>query len=329
VRSQAVKSTIWLRADVRETGSLPHRVMCAKGDHASPAAPRPVEVPGPCLTDCGLMSTGGTRQRGHVARRSQRETGRLSALVRDRLSAEIATGVTPPGTKLPPEPELAAELGVSRATLREALRSLEEDGLITRTPGAGTFVTHRPRLTNNLDVNFSVTEAIAAAGGQPGTRVLRIWSEVADAEHAERLRLAVGDPVVSLERIRTANGRPVVYSQDSLPAALIHDSEALQELTTASIYDLLERKFGIVVQHGVAVLRPARADRLVAAKLGVPRGTIMMAIKQVDYDDGGRPVLFSREYHLADAFEFAVVRRGPGRGHRSARRIRPAGGRGS
>ena len=94
---------------------------------------------------------------------------RLSFRVRDDLLSRIATGRIPPGSKLPPEPELAEEMGVSRPTLREALRSLEEDGFVTRTRGAGTYATHRPRLRNNLDVNFGVTEAIRAAGMEPGT----------------------------------------------------------------------------------------------------------------------------------------------------------------
>ena len=69
---------------------------------------------------------------------------RLSFHVRDELVSRMSSGRIGPGTKLPPEPELAEELGVSRATLREALRSLEEDGLVTRTSGAGTYATRRP-----------------------------------------------------------------------------------------------------------------------------------------------------------------------------------------
>ena len=95
---------------------------------------------------------------------------RLSSRVRDELAARLGDGRITPGAKLPPEPELAEELGVSRSTLREALRSLEDDGFVTRTSGAGTYATRRPRARNNLDVNFGVTDAIRAAGMVPGTQ---------------------------------------------------------------------------------------------------------------------------------------------------------------
>ena len=83
---------------------------------------------------------------------------------RENLLAWIAKGKVRPGAQLPPEPQLAGELGVSRPTLREALRSLEDEGVVTRSRGSGTFLSHRPRLRNNLDVNFGVTDAIRQSG---------------------------------------------------------------------------------------------------------------------------------------------------------------------
>ena len=109
---------------------------------------------------------------------------RLSFRVREEIATRIASGHIGPGTKLPPEPELAEEMGVSRATLREALRSLEEDGFVTRTRGAGTYATRRPRLRNNLDVNFGVTEAIRSSGMRPGTKHGSIHTQGATAEQA-------------------------------------------------------------------------------------------------------------------------------------------------
>jgi GntR family transcriptional regulator len=243
-----------------------------------------------------------------------REGRGLWSSVREELAQRIASGEMPPGYQLPPEPELAMGLGVSRATLREALRSLEEDGFLTRTRGAGTFVTHRPRLRSNLDVNFGVTDAIRAAGMEPGSEAIRVVERPASPEVARRLALPSGSPIVAVERVRTADRRPVVYSQDMMPTDVGGDrSDLLERLSGRSIYEYLERDRGIVVHHGVASFRPIKADRAVAGALRVIKGALLLYVRQVDYDDQGRPVLLSDEFHLADAFEFTVVRRGPGR----------------
>ena len=215
---------------------------------------------------------------------------------------------------MPPEPELAAELGVSRATLREALGSLEDEGFLTRTRGAGTFLAERPRVTNNLDANFGVTDAIRMAGMRPGYEHGRTLFEPASAEEAERLALEPGEEVGVVERVRTADGRPVVLSRDVIPRDLLSGHpNMLRRLVKGSVYEGLERQLGIAVHHGVASFAPARADEEVARLLGVRRGTLVLYLRQLDYDGDGRPVLSSHEYHLADAFEFTVVRRGPGR----------------
>jgi GntR family transcriptional regulator len=243
-----------------------------------------------------------------------REGRRLWSSIREELAQRIATGKMPPGSQLPPEPALATGFGVSRATVREALRSLEEDGFLTRTRGAGTFVTHRPRLRNNLDVNFGVTDAIRGAGMEPGSEANQAVERTASPEVARRLALPPGTPIVAIERVRTADRRPVVYSQDILPTTVAGDrSNLLERISGRSIYEYLERDRGIVVHHGVASFRPIRADRAVARALRIIKGALLLYIRQVDYDEQGRPVLLSDEFHLADAFEFTVVRRGPGR----------------
>lgn len=220
----------------------------------------------------------------------------------------------PAGSQLPPEPELAAELGVSRATLREALRSLEEEGLLRRTRGAGTFVSDRPRMANNLDANFGVSDAIRFSGMEPGTEQGTMRVDAASADEAERLDIEPGEDVVVVDRVRTADGRPVVLSKDILAKRVTgEDPSTLAKLETTSVYEVLERDLGIVIHHGLAVFRPTRADGHVASRLRIPRETPLLYIRQVDFDESGRPVVSSHEHHLADAFEFSVVRRGPGR----------------
>jgi GntR family transcriptional regulator len=238
----------------------------------------------------------------------------LSHTLREDVMSWIGRSGLRPGQQLPPEPDLAAELGVSRATLRETLRSLEDEGLLMRTRGAGTFLADRPRVRNNLDANFGVTEAIRASGMRAGIARATIARRAATEDERERLSLAPGDEVVVVERVRTADGRPVVLSRDVLPARFVDGrQEVVNKLARGSVYGVLERELGLAIHHGVASFAPARASASVASALGMSRGGLLLYLTQVDYDEMGRPVLASDEHHLADAFEFMVIRRGPGR----------------
>jgi GntR family transcriptional regulator len=230
-----------------------------------------------------------------------------SVSVQDELKQRIDRGELAAGARLPSEPELAAELQVSRATLREALRAMELEGLLRRRQGSGTFVAEHPRMATSLDVNFGVTDAIRAAGMTAGIAQARHWVEPAPAGEA-------GQDVLVVERVRTAEGKPVVLSRDLVPSRLVGGNDrAVQGMLERSIYDVLERDLGIVISHGVARFRPVRAGHAVAARLGVSRGELLLYLWQVDYSEEGTPVISSHEFHLADAFDFTVVRRGPGR----------------
>jgi GntR family transcriptional regulator len=247
--------------------------------------------------------------------RSTRARPRLrSVSVQDELKQRIDRGELAAGARLPSELELAAELQVSRATLREALRAMELEGLLRRRQGSGTFVAEHPRMASSLDVNFGVTDAIRAAGMTAGIAQARHWVEPAPAGEAALLELEPGQDVLVIERVRTAGGKPVVLSRDLVPNRLVGGNDAaVQGMLERSIYDVLERDLGIVISHGVARFRPVRAGHAVAARLGVPRGELLLYLWQVDYAEEGMPVVSSHEFHLADAFDFTVVRRGPGR----------------
>jgi len=230
----------------------------------------------------------------------------------DAITAAISAGAYSAGTQLPAEAQLAANLGVSRATLREALRQLQDRGLIVRRHGRGTFVAKRP-IRKDLNRNFGITAMIRSGGYRPGVRGLEIREEAADRDLAQSLGLAPGDHVTVIERVRLADDRPVVLSRDAIPSDLL-DVTDLEELSRddASIYGLLYKLRQVTIYRGVAELSPIAAPASLAERLEVRRGAPLLCIKQVDYDARGAAVLCSVEYHVSDWISFTLERVGPG-----------------
>jgi len=245
--------------------------------------------------------------------RSERKT--LTEVTQQELRKAITSGTFRPGSQLPTEAELCEMLGVSRTVVREALRVLEDEGLVARRHGVGTFVRNHP-IIKNLNFNFGITEMIESAGLKAGASHLAVREETADQEKAEQLRVAVGTPLVTFERVRTADGRPVVYSLDTLTEALARRASFdPQLLLTESIYSILQTSLGQVIEYGIARLLPVAAPRHVAEKLRLSTNALTLYIAQTDYSASDEPVVYSCEYHLPDAFSFMVWRRGPTRLH--------------
>lgn len=226
------------------------------------------------------------------------------------LRERIVTHKLAPGDRLPSEPELALSLGVSRSTLRAGIALLEEDGLVRRLHGSGTYVAHRPGVRNDLSRNFSVSAMIAAMGVQPGSVDERCAAEHAPSHVAAALGVRAGTLVSALRRVRTADGRRVVDSTDWCRTDVI-SPEAICELEQGSIYAALAER-GMPVHQGIATMTPDVAMGEVAQRLGVPKGALLLTLFQVDSTADGIVVLVSQEHHLADAFEITVYRRGPG-----------------
>jgi len=226
----------------------------------------------------------------------------------EELRARIRAGEWQPGERLPSEPELARRRTVSRSSMRAAITVLEEDGFVSRKHGSGTYVSHRPALPSDLGRNFGVSALITHSGMTPGSAEESFGVAQAPATVAEALGVEPGAPVSRLRRVRTADGRRVVDVTDWCRIEHI----APEELPgIASIYAALAER-GLAVDHGVAELQPGNADEELARRLAVPRGTLLLTIDQIDRTAGGVAVLVSREHHVAEAFTFTLLRRGPG-----------------
>ena len=226
--------------------------------------------------------------------------------VRQGLMDDLVSGRLTPGTKLPNENEIAERFGVSRATVREAVLGLLQAGYLTRRHGSGTYVMKAPRSRHALDTTVSYTAMIREAGHEPSVTVIsKLAREPSEVERS-RLDLPDGERVLELERVRMADQRPVIYSRDRIPAALVADVP--DEAFDGSVYTVLET-VGCGVLRASAELLPTLADAKLARLLEVKRGAPLLHIDQVDYDARGRAVMLSLEWHVADAFELIVNRR--------------------
>jgi GntR family transcriptional regulator len=238
-------------------------------------------------------------------------------MVAQSLRDMIINGELLPGSQLPNELDLAEQLGVSRTTLRVALNLLENQGFLYKRHGVGTFVQERPLLVNNLSLNFGVTELLQSLGYEPGCSHLEITAQKSTAQQSNLLSIGKGEEVVAVKRVRTANGEPIIYSEDFFPVTLLErlgpngNLDALRKLIEEhmSMYTLLEGFMGLHLAHGIATLEPRVADeRLMSILELTEHCPVLLLIQQVDYNDENEPVIMTDEYHSAGAFRFSVFR---------------------
>ncbi|MDO9379787.1 MAG: GntR family transcriptional regulator [Nocardioidaceae bacterium] len=215
----------------------------------------------------------------------------VAGLVRD--------GSLVPTDRLPPEGDLAAALGVSRMTLRQALASLEQRGLVERRRGrrGGTFVT-RPRIELDLTGLLGFTEQLRRAQVRAGARVLSASRETAPADVAEALVLPAGAAAHRVVRVRLADDEPLALEETWLPAPLF-DGITDHDLT-GSIYELMGRHFDAAPHTADEWLEPVLATLEQATLLGTAPQAALMLVTRVAHDARGLPVELARDRYRSD-----------------------------
>lgn len=228
-----------------------------------------------------------------------------------RLQVELAAliAATPPGERLMAEPQLSKQLGVSRATLREAMRTFEGQGLIRRRQGIGTFVVGN---THVLETGLEVLESIETIAHKSGLNVslgsLIIEAIRANEEQANALQLALDAPLVKISRVIHAENRPVAYLIDTLPEDVLSPAE-LGEGFTGSVLDTLLRRGSPRLAKSATEIRSTPATPDVARALQIQRGDALLMLVAQLYAISGRIVDYSNSYFLPGIFRFRVLRK--------------------
>jgi len=215
---------------------------------------------------------------------------------------------TPAGERLPSEPDLAKQLGVSRATLREAMRSFETQGLIRRRQGSGTFVVGKVAI---IESGLEVLESLDKLASRLNLEVT--YSDMheemipAEQEYADRLGVPLSSPLTRIRRVIRADGRPVAYLVDVLPESILKP-EDLPERFRGSVLDfLIDRGDGLGISR--AEISAANATAEVAKALEIQRGDVLLKFTSQLFGADGNVIDFSLSYFIPGYFNFHVIRR--------------------
>ena len=227
-----------------------------------------------------------------------------------RLQTDLAQLISsmPAGSRLISEPELAKQMGVSRATLREAMRTFETQGLIRRRQGSGTYVVGKFQV---IDAGLEVLESLETMARRMNLEItvsdLHVDQVDADEKTAKGLGVAVGHKLTRVQRVMRAGSRPVAYLIDSVSENFLKPAD-LPEKFRGSILDFLLAG-GRDLQASRAAISAANATADVAKALEIQRDDVLLRFVSQLFDSKGHVVDYSESYFIPGYFHFHVNRR--------------------
>lgn len=223
--------------------------------------------------------------------------------IHNQLREKIEAGEWGVGEKIPAERDLATQFGVSRMTLRQAVQTLVDDGILERRVGAGTFVASS-KVQEKMAGVTSFTELMQALGKTPSSKTISYHLTFPSQNEAETLQLQPGERVLRMERIRYGNQVPICYEAATIPASLVEGFS--KEEITSSFFKALADKAHLYPGHATQAVSAISATERIAEYLGIRRGDALLRMNQVSYLQDGRPFEYVHSQYVGNRFEFVL-----------------------
>ena len=226
--------------------------------------------------------------------------------IKQWLISCVMNGELLPGTQLPDEFEIGEQLGVSRGVVRQALTELCYEGMLYRQRGRGTFVSNPKTAEGLISGLRGLADDASLRGQQIESKVLLFRETPATETVAHSLNLALGDPVVELERLRTLNGEAHVLVTTYLPASIVPGLVHKSLDGTASLYKVLREDYNITIIAGLRRVEATVAGERESSLLKVKRGAPLLVLRSIGYTTGRRPIDYLVAFHRGDRSAFEV-----------------------
>jgi GntR family transcriptional regulator len=228
----------------------------------------------------------------------------LYVQIAEGLLDRIESGELKSGDRLPSERELSEKLGVNRMTLRRALRVIEDQGLLVRRRGSGTYVAE-PKIEWHAGRLIPFTRGAQRRGYTPGAKVVLFEQRPVEAAVAKELGLSVSAPVYYVHRLRFVSQEPVLLERFTVPAERFSGFEHY-DLAQRSLYEVMESEYGVSVSCARQSLEPVVASEYEAELLGVRPGAPLMLERRLAVDQAGQPVEHGKDLYRGDRFRFVT-----------------------
>lgn len=220
-----------------------------------------------------------------------------------KIRNKIKSKIWKEGTLIPSESELCKTYKISRATVRQALQDLTNEGFLYRSRGKGTFVA-QPKLESLLNDIYSFTKNMQRQGLNPSSVVMKQKVISPPLGIIEELKLSATDKVVFLERIRKVDSLTVMLDRAYIPSKLCPGLESMD--LTKSLYQIIKDEYKYNFAKARESIEIDKADKRVAKCLEINEGTIVMFKKRLTYLDEGTPIEYSYQYVRGDRCRFVI-----------------------
>jgi GntR family transcriptional regulator len=224
--------------------------------------------------------------------------------IKDILKTRILEGAYLPNEQMPSESELVAKFGVSRITIRQALGELQNEGLIFRVHGKGTFVS-RPRAFQDLGSLQGFGTAMRQMGYETHSKVLSIRTVKPPVHVQEKLKLPKSARVTELKRLRFLNREPISVDVSYLPAS-IGAKLVKEDLANRDVFTILENNLQVTLGYADLQISSVIVKETMAAQLRVEEGSPLLFIERIIHTSDGSPLEYEQLYYRGDAFQFKV-----------------------